>query len=680
MPGKRTRLIEDAVVHARMASRPVIEEAWGRVWRNAGAAGGDGIGIQSFASGVHQRLALLSNDLKTGDYEPGPIRRVMVPKKNGGQRPLDIPCIRDRVAQTALALALGPLLDEEFEQASFAYRPGRSVAQAVRRVSFLRGQGFSHVVDADITRFFERVPHEGLIERLGESMTDGAATALVSLWLEHWAPEGRGLAQGSPLSPLLANLYLDRLDETFADAGARIVRFADDFLILCRSETGAEAALSRVEALLARQGLELNRDKTQVRSFDAGFRFLGHAFVRSFVLEDPDGALEGTGAGDADLKLVARQDELDQLEVEREERTDATRRRAGLDPGQRVLYVTSAGRRLDVRNAGFVVRESLLGENAKGEPRGIDWRDVMTFHPADLDRIEIWAGAEASQEALLHALGTGTELCFVNGHGETLGFVTKGADGRAGRQAAQARAMVDPVRRLELARVFVDGRMRNQRALLRRLNRAKADAGVVKAIATINQLIRRLPALETIDALMGMEGRATAAYWPAFGKLLDHGFGLKTRQREKPGDPVNIMLNMTAALLARDVTVAVMRAGLHPGFGFLHEAGDHREALVYDVMELFRGPLAEAVVSGAINQRAVAPAMFAPRPGGEGARLLPPGRDALIRAYQRYATREVADPATGRRRTWRAIISDRAITLARSIETAEVFAPPALDY
>ena len=678
MPGPRNRLIEDAIVHARMASRPVLDEAWGRVWRNGGAGGGDGVGIQSFASGVHQKLALLSNDLKTGDYEPGPIRRVMIPKKSGGQRPLDIPCIRDRVAQTALSLVLGPQLDEEFETSSFAYRPGRSVAEAVRRVSFLRGQGFSHVVDADITRFFERVPHDALLQRLAESMTEGAATALISLWLEHAAPSGRGLAQGSPLSPLLANLYLDRLDEAFADAGARILRYADDFLILCRSEKGAEAALGRVEALLARQGLELNREKTRVRSFDAGFRFLGHAFVRSFVLEDPDGAMEG--AGEADLKLVARQDELDRLEVEREERTEATRRRAGLDPGQRVLYVTSAGRRLDVRNAGFVVRESLLGEDAKGEPRGDAWRDVMTFHPADLDRIEIWAGAEAGQEALLHALGSGTELCFVNGHGETRGWVTQGADRRAGRQAAQARAMVDPARRLALARVFVDGRMRNQRALLRRLNRAKADAGVVKAIATINQLIRRLPALEAIDALMGMEGRATAAYWPAFGRLLDHGFAFRTREREKPADPVNIMLNMTASLLARDVTVAVLRAGLHPGFGFLHEAGDHRDALVYDVMELFRGPLAEAVVSGAINQRVVARSMFAPRPGGEGARLLPPARDALIRAYQRYATREVADPVSGRRRTWRAILSDRAIALARSIETGAVFAPPALDY
>ncbi len=701
MPGKRGRLIEDSVVHAQAFGRSRLAEAWQRVWRNEGttaelaydqasaeawqrvwrnegAAGGDGIGVDVFAGGVVQRLALLAADMAQGTYGPGPLRRVLVPKKNGGQRPLDIPCVRDRVAQTALAMTLGPLLDEEFEEASFAYRPGRSVAQAVRRVSFLRGTGLTHVVDADISRFFERVPHDLLMDRLAESMTDGPCTALVALWLEHWGRDGRGLAQGSPLSPLLANLYLDRLDETFAREDARIIRFADDFVVLCRSERGAEEAVAKVERLLARQGLELNRDKTRVGNFDEGFRFLGHAFVRSFVLQDPDNAFD---EGFGDLKLVARQDALAAEEERRDQATAAARRSAGLDAGQKVLYLMEAGRRLSVRGAAFVVEDSLLGEDAAGgAARGDLWRDLLTIHPIDLDRIEIGPRAEVTREALHHALGASTEVAFVDGAGQTLGWTTRGTDGRAARQLAQAAVALDPRRKLEFAKQFVDGRVRNQRALLRRLNRDRADERVLRTLALLNHLIRRLPKCPDAPSLLGLEGRAASLYWPAFGHLLNSDFSFRHRIRDEAEDGVNIMLNLTASLLARDIAVAVRRAGLHAGFGLLHESGDHREALVYDLMEEFRAPLAEASVSSAINQRVVGPSMLTPKPGGGGSRLLGPARTGIIRTYQRFVERDIRDPVSGRRRTWRALMSDQALRLAQAIETGAAYRPIVMDY
>ncbi|MFZ1679654.1 MAG: reverse transcriptase domain-containing protein, partial [Rhizobiaceae bacterium] len=275
--GPRPVLIRDPLVFAEAFGRSRLTEAWSRVWRNGGAAGGDRVSVGEFAGHVVGRLADLAHDLERGTYAPGPLRRVMVPKRSGGERALDIPCVRDRVAQTALAMTLGPMLDREFEESSFAYREGRSVQQAVRRVSYLRTLGLTHVVDADIADFFPSVPHDALMARLAESMTEGPASLVVSQWLEHWGENGRGLAQGSPLSPLLANLYLDRLDEAFAGEGARIVRFADDFLILCRSPGGAGEAQAQAERLLARAGLALNREKTRVTDFDAGFRFLGHA-------------------------------------------------------------------------------------------------------------------------------------------------------------------------------------------------------------------------------------------------------------------------------------------------------------------------------------------------------------------------------------------------------------------
>ena len=675
--GKRPILISDPLVFSQAFNRDSLRRAWTRVWQNAGAAGGDRVTVDAFARGVVVRLAELERELTEGRYAPGPIRRVTIPKDSGGTRPLDIPCVRDRVAQTALNTALAPLLDAEFEDASFAYRAGRSVQQAVRRVSYLRRLGLTYVVDADIRRYFEMVSHDMLMERLGESMSDGPATELVGLWLEHWAPNGRGLAQGSPISPLLANLYLDRLDEKLSSGGARIVRFADDFVVLCRSERGAEQALALTERLLARHGLELNREKTRVTDFDAGFRFLGHAFVRSFALADPHGDMDDTVAA---LRAIARRDAGEAERAAREEEKQDRRKAAGLDPGQRVLYMIGAGRRLSLRNAGFLVEESVLGETPDGRPRGQDWRDLLVVHPGDVDRIEIGPDTLFEDEALRHALGTETEIAFVNGHGETLGWLTRGHDGRARRHLAQAAAALDKERKLGFAKAFVDGRMRNQRALLRRLNHARKREATIKALAQINHLIRRIVHCPDIDTLRGLEGRATALYWPCFGATLEHGFGLRTRDRERSASPVNIMLNMTASLLARDVAVALARAGLHTGFGFLHEAGDHREAAVYDLMEEFRAPLAEAAVSTAINQRVVDLAQFAPVPGRTQTRMNTAAQSALIRTYERFAARAVKDPATGRRRSWRALISDQAIRLAQAIENGTVYQSFRMDY
>ncbi|HRD78528.1 MAG TPA: reverse transcriptase domain-containing protein, partial [Hyphomicrobiaceae bacterium] len=195
--------------------------------------------LATFAANAPQRLVRLRAALRDGSYRPRALRRVAIPKDDGGERVLAIPAVVDRIAQTAIAQALTPWLEREFEDSSFGYRPGRSVQDAVRRVSELRAAGLTHVVDADISAFFDSVPHESLLARLAESMDEGPTTQLIALWLEHAGNDGRGLAQGSPLSPLLSNLCLDRIDEAFAGRGARIVRFADDFVILCRSHDAA---------------------------------------------------------------------------------------------------------------------------------------------------------------------------------------------------------------------------------------------------------------------------------------------------------------------------------------------------------------------------------------------------------------------------------------------------------
>ena len=278
-------------------------DGWLRVWANRGAAGGDGVRCEGFSLCAKERLAQLSKDLRLGAYRPGPLRHVEIPKKSRSGRPdsgaagkpgrfrtLSIPCVRDRVAQSSVALLLTPLLDREFEDASYGYRPGRSVKQAVEKVRRLRAEGYVWTADADIESYFDNIPHDRLITRFLRSVTESPLSELVGLWIETGAQGGRGVPQGSPLSPLLSNLYLDDLDEALSGKGLRIVRFADDFVVLSKDKRGAEQALADAGAQLAALGLKLNLDKTRIRSFDDSLRFLGHLFVRSWLMPDPEGS------------------------------------------------------------------------------------------------------------------------------------------------------------------------------------------------------------------------------------------------------------------------------------------------------------------------------------------------------------------------------------------------------
>ena len=269
-----------------MTSLACLYDAWERVRANKGCAGGDGVTIATFSAGLGDRLLQLHRALRTGHYFPGTLRQADIPKPDGGVRTLAIPGIADRVAQTAAMLILGPQLEPEMHDASFAYRKGRSAQQAVMRIAAYRRRGYGWVVDGDISAFFDD-PHDQLIQRLGRSIKDPLLIELFRLWLDSFSETGAGIAQGSPISPLLANLYLTDIDAAIDRQNCRLVRFADDFVLLCRTREGAQAALAHIGELLVARGLRLHPDKTRIVPFDKAFSFLGRLFVRSLVLGDP---------------------------------------------------------------------------------------------------------------------------------------------------------------------------------------------------------------------------------------------------------------------------------------------------------------------------------------------------------------------------------------------------------
>lgn len=273
--------------------------AYARAKANRGAPGGDGIRFEDIESyGVEQWLEELRCELMEETYRPQPVRRVKIAKPDGGERPLGIPTIRDRVAQAAVVLLLEPIFEADFEDNVFGYRPGKSAHQALEAVRERLYAGQTHVVDADISQYFDMIPHGDLLRSVARRIADGKILRLIKLWLKSPVDEQdgsgrrrrtggkkskRGIPQGGVISPLLANIYINRLARHWRLMGATrlgdLVSYADDFVILCRSARQARESLALVSRWLAKLGLTIHPDKTRLCfAWKEPFDFLGYTF------------------------------------------------------------------------------------------------------------------------------------------------------------------------------------------------------------------------------------------------------------------------------------------------------------------------------------------------------------------------------------------------------------------
>ncbi len=274
----------------QLTTATMLETGFKAVKRNRGSAGIDGVTIEDFEEQLEEELTQLKKELISWSYKPKPVRRVEIPKPNGGVRLLGVPCIRDRVVQTSIKLLLEPIFDPGFSEHSYGFRPGRSQKQAIAQAQAYAEAGKEYVVDIDLSKFFDRINHDRLIMLVKRKIEDKRIIRLIGLTLRSGVmcngdvqKTQEGTTQGSPLSPLLSNIVLDELDKELEARGHSFCRFADDMNVFVKSKKAAQRVMESVTKLLEKKmKLVVNRDKSKVAKTDE-VKFLGISIVRRKV-------------------------------------------------------------------------------------------------------------------------------------------------------------------------------------------------------------------------------------------------------------------------------------------------------------------------------------------------------------------------------------------------------------
>lgn len=560
-------------------------KAWQHVSQNKGSAGSDGITLKRYEKRLHYNLSDLRKQVFRHHYQPKPLKVVWMKKPNGGLRKLAIPSVADRILQTALYIKLMPLLDDEFEEASFGYRPGRSIYHALAELQHAYQQGYQWLVDADIEQYFDNIPHQPLLDLLAGFQLDKALLRLVRQWLRVPLMDMKsdakdqnkiqqychtvGVPQGSPLSPILSNLYLDKFDERFLSYDLKLVRYADDFVVLAKSERSARQALEITEQGLKQLALSLNKSKTSVHHFDDGFEFLG-AQIEGSLIEI------GHHTGQSIKRLA------DQLTATRSvlELPIASADQQASDPMRRSLYLNRQGSIVHKQGLRLLVKH-------KG--------DIIASVPAPkVDLILLFGHIHLTTPAVQFCLRERIPIIYLTQQGYWIGESTSLPS--HGLQTQNAQFSAAESRKLAIAKQFIYAKIQNSLVLLRRLNQRRQDQQVKDQIQAMATHRDALQYARSTDQLMGHEGIAARQYFSAIRTLHEPHWHFNKRQARPAPDPVNALLSFGYSILYNNIRSVLLALGFQPMQGIMHKPASGHAALASDLMEELRPIVIDSLV------------------------------------------------------------------------------------
>lgn len=539
-----------------------------------------------------QGLSALIQKVSTQEYQPQPWYPKLIDEHTAKPRLLLLPDFRDKVLQKSASLWLSESLDNLYSYASYGYRKGRSRLNVKDKVQNAWRQGFRWVVDADIRSFFQTVSVPLLLQKLKAIYGEDPLWPLLEKWLtnsinrdalpnDYQDFQLQGLPLGSPISPVLANLMLDDFDSDMEDHNLQLIRYADDFIILCKTKEQAEKAQAKVEASLQESGFELNEQKTRITSFAKGFHFLGYFFFNDIALEskanDTKNAPVITHTKPAEALLP--KDNTHQFHLDESNIEGVTLSITG-----EIAYLHSADNQLQVTR-----NDETLAE--------IPWQH--------LGQVILFGSHHITTPALRKAIQHNIPVHFADsfGHYQGISHSAKPTVGQ-GLWLGQIAQFADENLRMHFAKSLMQAKIGSQHFLLeKRLISLRKHANrstvqrerLANAKERLNQLVKHLQQaeIEVLDArniehLLGIEGRAAAHYWEGFGLLLDEKWGFDNRNKNPPRDPVNALLSYGYSMLYSHTDTLIRTSGLYPWLGGYHcMRGDHK-ALASDLMEPFR--------------------------------------------------------------------------------------------
>ncbi|NJR57280.1 MAG: CRISPR-associated endonuclease Cas1, partial [Acaryochloris sp. CRU_2_0] len=611
--------------------------AWKKIQSKSRCPGVDGVTVEKIEPQIEIYLEHLRQQVCNGTYRPMPLKPLTIPKKSGEWRNLAVPTIRDRILQQSLLNVFHQVMEPQFEDCSFAYRPGRSYKGAVQQLRYWYREGYRWVLDADLVKFFAQINHQRLLDEVSERVNEPLFIKLVGDWIRAGTltREGlilpqQGIPQGAIISPILANIYLDDFDEVFTSNQYKLVRYADDFVLLARSQKAINRVRKQVEAMLATMDLQLHPDKTKLTSFQKGFKFLGHTFVGDLVIENRTKRSDWTPPKEPKPKILSPDrvvyvDPPRQKTALSEALLEATLAHEHKIPAP--LYVVFGYEPRKQERIEFISKEMiwvsamssiyLVDQGAKvrlSHDRLVIERhkqEAMELPIAEVERILVFGNVYLTTQAMTKCLDEQIPVFYLSRFGRYKGHLWNGAEPDFYAVRSQFAQSVNPLFKQEMAAAIVEAKLWNSRQFLKRLVKDDDPAFVEQAIGRLAQYREDLSAQMSVEQIMGFEGIGAACYFQALGMLVRHpNFEFAERSYHPPKDPVNAMLSYGYALLLSNVISFLLAEGLNLCLGNLHGSDRPKAYLAFDLIEEFRSPIVDTLIIKLINQKIIKPSDF----------------------------------------------------------------------
>lgn len=629
-----------------------LATAWHRVQRGSPAAGIDGISVELFTGIAQEQLRLMRRQIGRESYFASPARGILIPKKSGGRRLIGIPTVQDRILQRFLLQTIYPYLEEAFSESCFAYRPGLSIYQAVERVMEFYQHQPTWVVKADIQQFFDNLSWPILLGQLEQIGLDAEVIRLLEQQIKSGVMlygrryfTNKGVLQGSSLSGALANLYLSEFDQTCLDYGIPLVRYGDDCVVVSQSWMQAHRALNLMTDLLDDLYLSLHPEKTKILAPHEPFTFLGHEFCAGQVNAPERKTPSPPQPKASKSALPPGRPKTCSIKSQSQSNAQSRRQRKAASPDtywsepMTTLYVTDQGAYLRVRYQQFQVFHE---------------QELKCSVPVNqVSHVVLFGCCNVSHGAISLALQRRIPVLYLASNGRYFGRLDTEGHAQIDYLTQQVQHSLDPEFRHRQAQSIILAKLHNSRIVLQRLNRKRKTDEGTQAIAALPDLMKQIEAADSIESMLGYEGQGANLYFRAFSTLLKGTFEFEKRTRRPPTDPINSLLSLGYTLLSQNLHSMVETVGLHTHFGNLHAPQKNRPSLVCDLVEEFRAPVVDALVSYLINSNIFTEEDFTPPDARGGVYLQSDALKKFLKHWEEHLNKKVKHPKTGHKVNYR---------------------------